>query len=244
MDPSEQIRSYWDRDALAYDRDPGHHPTAPLELAAWRGALAELLPAPPARVLDAGAGTGFLTLLAASLGHRVTALDLSAGMLEQLRAKAAAASLEVEVVQADALEAPDGPFDAVISRHLLWTLPQPEAALRRWHQVAPSGRLVLVDSTWGGTDLGSRLRHWAQTGLARARREPPAHHAPYPPEVRAHLPLAHSFRPELLLELVSRAGWSAPEVHRLGDVEWAETRRLPWPDRQLARPGRFALVAR
>ena len=53
-----------------------------------------------ASVLDIGAGTGRVALDLAALGHRVTALDLDAALLEALRERAA--GLPVETVQADA----------------------------------------------------------------------------------------------------------------------------------------------
>ena len=76
----DQLRDYWDADATSYDRDSGHYPASALERSAWRGSLERLLPAAPASVLDVGAGTGFLSLIAAELGHRVTAVDLSSGL--------------------------------------------------------------------------------------------------------------------------------------------------------------------
>src|SRR5580698_6559665 len=133
----DEIRTFWDDDAATYDDAPGHHPTSAAAQAAWTAALESLLPAPPARVLDCGAGTGFLSLIAARQGHKVTALDLSPGMLERLRSKAAAEGLGIEVVEGPAEEPPAGPFDVVIERHLIWTLPDPEAALRAWRRVAP-----------------------------------------------------------------------------------------------------------
>ena len=50
------------------------------------------------RVLDVGAGTGALSLLAAEIGHRVTALDLSEGMLAVAERKAVERGLELEFV--------------------------------------------------------------------------------------------------------------------------------------------------
>jgi protein-L-isoaspartate O-methyltransferase len=48
-------------------------------------ALRPLLPPPPADILDVGTGTGFLALLLAELGHRVSGIDLSEGMLVRVR---------------------------------------------------------------------------------------------------------------------------------------------------------------
>jgi SAM-dependent methyltransferase len=244
MERVDQVRDFWDADAATYDRDAGHHPVSPLERAAWRGTLERLLPAGPANVLDVGAGTGFLSLIASELGHRVTAVDLSSGMLGQLRAKADQAHLKVEIVEADAASVPPGPFDAVISRHLLWTLLEPMAALRAWHEVAPQGRLVLVESLWGDPRSSrDKIRRWAHQGLARARRNAPAHHATYDPELRAALPLAQGTSPETFLQLVLASGWPSPRIHQLTDVGWAARRGLPWPERALGGAPPFAVVA-
>ena len=76
-DVHDRIRDVWDRDAETYDHSASHAVSDPLEAAAWRAALRRALPDPPVAVLDVGAGTGSLSLLAAELGYRTTALDLS-----------------------------------------------------------------------------------------------------------------------------------------------------------------------
>jgi SAM-dependent methyltransferase len=144
------VREYWDLDAATYDHSPGHDPQTPVELAVWAATLRRLLPPPPARVLDAGAGTGFLSLLLAREGYRVTALDLAPAMLAQLNAKAQRRRLSIEIVEGNASEPSGVGYDAVVERHLVWTLPDPRAALEAWRQVAPTGTLVLLESSWGG----------------------------------------------------------------------------------------------
>lgn len=242
---TEAIREYWDIDAATYDRSASHHPSTPLQRAAWRGALAQLVGERNGlRVLDVGAGTGFLSLLLAELGHRVTAADLSSGMLEQLQRKAAECGYAVSTMQTDATGVPAGPFDVVVSRHLMWLLPDPVAALRAWAAAAPSGRLVLVDSEWGSSaDATERVRRSARHALARVRRTPPAHHADFDEVTRERLPLGHGPSPAELLEVVTAAGWAAPQAHRLDTVEWAMRERLPWPERALGVPPLFAIVA-
>ncbi|MGH9029359.1 MAG: class I SAM-dependent methyltransferase [Acidimicrobiales bacterium] len=238
----EQVRSFWDADAATYDRSRSHRPSSAAVLAAWTAALARLLPPAPARVLDAGAGTGFLSLIAARLGHAVTALDLSPLMLEQLERSARAESLEIETVVGPADRPPEG-FDSVIERHLLWTLPDPVGALKAWREAAPSGRLVLLESVWGSVDrfeaLRSRLRRLVRT----ARREPPDHHASYGEALRGALPLGSGTAPAELVGMVGTSGWIRPRLERLRDVEWSERCELSAIERVTGVSPRFAITA-
>jgi SAM-dependent methyltransferase len=249
MSVADEVRRYWDEDSAVYDDVPHHHPTDVAEQAAWSAALRDLLPPPPARILDCGAGTGFLSIAAARLGHRVTALDLSPGMLQRLREKAAAGGLAVDVVEGPAEEPPPGEFDAIIERHLTWTLPDPAATLRAWRKVAPTGRLVLFEGLWGAADPMERLRRRARGVLARgpwtggSSLQRGGHHAEYPTSLRELMPLGGGTTPAALVALVVEAGWAAPRLHRLRDIEWASALGLGFPGRILGVPPRFAVVA-
>ena len=239
-----EIQRFWDVDAATYDRSASHHPSSPLERAAWLAALQLLLPPAPAEVLDVGAGTGFLALQAATLGHRVTAVDLAPAMLERLKAKASAAGLTIDAREGDAAEPPEGPFDAVMERHLLWTLPDPLGALAAWRRAAPTGRLVLFESAWGaGAAPIDRLRSQVLSRWQRLRRVPPDHHGSYPAEVQAGLPMGAGPSPNTLIEAVAAAGWRAPRLVRLRDVEWAYAESQPLLERLLGTRPRFAVIA-
>jgi SAM-dependent methyltransferase len=238
----DEIRRFWDDDAATYDNAPGHRPTSAAVQAAWTAALEALLPPAPARVLDCGAGTGFLSLIAARLGHRVTALDLSPQMLSKLHAAADAEDLDIDVVVAPADEPPPG-FDAVIERHLLWTLPDPTAALAAWRGAAPTGRLVAIESLWGDSDPVEILRARAWGWVKSRRATPPDHHGPYPAEVRGALPLGSGTHPRTVAAMVAAAGWAAPRLVRLRDVEWAATLEQRLPERLLGATPKFAVVA-
>ena len=242
---SDQVRAYWDADAATYDRSPGHNPTTALERAAWAAALRRLLPPPPARVLDVGAGTGFLALLLAKQGYEVSALDLSPGMLLRLQDKAAEAGLEINTVQADACETPLSGFDAVVERHLMWTLPDPRTTLGAWRRSAPLGRLILFESLWGQAGgFTEQLRRAGHDALRRARRGRRDHHAEYNEELRGHFPLAGGAAPERLVSLVESTSWGAARVERLRDVEWAARNALPsFADRVVGVAPRFAVIA-
>jgi len=243
MSLADQIRSYWDVDSATYDRAEGHRPTSSAEKAAWATAFARLLPRAPARVLDCGAGTGFLSLIAARLGHKVTALDVSAGMLSQLRARATVEGRGVEIVEGPAEYPPPGPFDAVIERHVVWTLPDPTAALAAWRAVAPYGRLILVEGVWGKVDpvemIRSRLRDLAR----QLRRVPDDHHAPYGSQIAEALPFAHGTQPSALIDMVAAAGWPDPWIERLRDIEWAANLARPLPERLIGVSPRYVITA-
>ncbi len=243
-DAIDRIRGFWDADAAGYDQISGHYPQTAAEWAAWRGALEPLLPAAPCRVLDAGAGTGFLSLAVAGLGHAVTALDLSGQMLARLAAKALAQQLAVTTVQARAEQVPRERFDVVMSRHLLWTLPDPESALRAWRAAAPGGRLVLVESVWGESQSqAGRLRARGRRLARRLAAAPSGHHAEYDESITKALPFAGGLAPERLAELVQQAGWQRPRLRRLSTVEWILTRQLPWPERLFGTQPVYALWA-
>jgi ubiquinone/menaquinone biosynthesis C-methylase UbiE len=150
IDPvKQQVAAHWDRRAAHFDEDFGHSIKTAAERAAWDRILGLVAPAGGALdALDVGCGTGFLSLELAARGHRVTGVDLAPTMLELARGKAAAQGLAVRFETADAenLPYPAGSFDLVISRHVLWTLPNPEAAIADWLRVLrPGGRLAIVD---------------------------------------------------------------------------------------------------
>lgn len=241
---TDEIRRYWEDDALVYDDSPQHRPRSPMVRAAWTAAIEAALPSTAARVLDCGAGTGFLSLTAAELGHRVTAIDFSPGMLERLARRATEAGLDITTVEAPADRPPKGPFDAIVERHLLWTLPEPVDALRAWRAVASVGcRLVLVESLWGLADPVERWRGTLRRALGSLRRLPPEHHAEYEPGLRATLPLGSGTHPSRLIEMVLDAGWSRPRLRRLRDVEWAERTQLALPERLVGVVPRFVIEA-
>ena len=177
-DVHDRIRDYWDRDSDTYDETRSHAISDPLEAAAWRQALADALPGPGSKVLDVGAGTGALSLLAAELGYEVTALDLSTGMLgrAELKAKERGLDERMRFVVGSGTEPPDGPFDAVMERHVLWTLPDPVGALARWREV--SKRLVLFEGVWGEDDLRRKAKdlaaEWLRRFMGVGRRPPRA----------------------------------------------------------------------
>ncbi|MCO5969272.1 class I SAM-dependent methyltransferase [Actinoallomurus soli] len=150
-DDSTAIADYWDAAAPAFDDEPDHGLGDERTRAAWARLLDAWMPPAPVGVLDVGCGTGSLSLLLAQAGHRVTGVDLAPTMVARARGKLEAAGLPGRFLVGDATSPPTGDevFDVVLSRHLVWTLPDPEAALGEWaERLRPGGRLVLVEGRW------------------------------------------------------------------------------------------------
>jgi ubiquinone/menaquinone biosynthesis C-methylase UbiE len=153
----ELVRRHWDRRAARFDAEsPSHGLRTDVQTRAWQRLTAEISGPTPIDALDVGCGTGFLSLLLAERGHRVTAVDVAPSMLALARTKAAARGLTARFIEADA-EAPDLPeksLDLIVERHVLWTLPHPEAALDAWRRLLrANGRVVLIEGHWGAMGL-------------------------------------------------------------------------------------------
>lgn len=154
MDHEETLRSvsqFWSEQAHAFDQEPDHGLNDPVTRKAWRERLLGWLPSPPALVADLGCGTGSIAVLLAEEGYEVTGVDLSAAMVDVARQKAdeAGVGCRFHLGNASDPNLRNGTFDAVLSRHLLWTLPDPHWAIGRWIRLlAPEGRLVLIEGRW------------------------------------------------------------------------------------------------
>jgi ubiquinone/menaquinone biosynthesis C-methylase UbiE len=120
-----------------------------------------LTPCKRLKVLDVGTGAGFLALLFAEMGHDVTGIDISEGMLEKAKNHAENMGLEIDFFHGDAENLPfeDCYFDLVVSKYLLWTLPEPSCAVREWKRVLkPEGMIFAIDGNWFDPRTGNRLK--------------------------------------------------------------------------------------
>ena len=173
-------RDVWDAEAAAFDEAPDHGLRDPAVRRVWRDLLLSHLPGTPGRAADLGCGTGTLSLLLADAGWRVDGLDLSPEMVRLAREKAGGRT-DVSYVEGDASAPPfeAGAYDAVLCRHVLWALPEPVDALRRWEALlAPGGRMLMVEGRWfngaglAAPDTVELLAAAGRTGVVTPMPEP------------------------------------------------------------------------
>jgi ubiquinone/menaquinone biosynthesis C-methylase UbiE len=207
--------------------------------------------------LEIGAGTGYfcINLLQLGLVERVTATDISQGMLDALDASAKDLGLEVETARADAedLPADDGSVDLVFGHAVLHHLPDLESALAELRRVLRPGGMVAFcgePSRYGdviaaapkrGAGLAAPLWRWAVGAPGRpfAGADGDDGSGPEWRELEWEVDV-HSFAPGALRELLEDAGFT--EVRIRGEellsslYGWvlrtleatADPERVPW----------------
>ena len=162
---------YWDKLAATFDDEPDHGLDDPVVRHEWRRCLQEWLPDRPLSILDAGCGTGSLSLLMAELGHQVTGIDWSPAMIALATSKAAASGRALFFEVGDARDPQRGgvKYDVVTCRHLLWAFTEPREVLQRWIELlVPGGMLLLIEGHWhtGGGLHANGLREQLPRRLA------------------------------------------------------------------------------
>ena len=143
------IRKYWNWRSRSYGLDKDRS----IQVAdRWKTVMNELAESGQGRcALDIGTGTGQFAFYLADQGFEVSAVDLSEKMIAWASEKAHQSGRAIDFSTGDAehLDFEDNTFDVVVSRNLLWTLPDPARAIQEWHRVLkPNGRIIVSDGFW------------------------------------------------------------------------------------------------
>lgn len=108
---------------------------------------------PGMRVLDAACGTGNLSLPAARTGATVVGLDLAPNLIEQARANAEEAGLDIRFDVGDVEDMPyaDGEFHVVMTMFGAMFAPRPDVTAAELKRVcSPGGLIAMANWTPGG----------------------------------------------------------------------------------------------
>lgn len=223
----EDIREYWSRRSETFDLAFGHRIPQGPEFDAWAAAIRERLGPAPRRVLELACGTGEVTRLLLSLGHEVTALDFSEAMLAVARRKhAGAKGLRFLLADAENPMEPDESYDAIVCRHLVWTLTTPEAAFAEWHRMLkPGGTLLFFDGDWAEPTRLGRLASRAIAVVDRFIGTDPHYdgamgerHA----SIMQRLPFGGGLTAERVLPLLEVAGFADMTIGSHGPIAAAQ----------------------
>jgi len=129
----------------------------------WEGIIKGLLPEDKGvKILDAGGGTGRLTLPLAQMGYPVTLCDLSSGMLAVASKKVQSEGLgdKVEIKEVDISSMPfsDESFGLVLCMHGAFCNADSNKAAKELTRVLKKGGLIIVDTL---------SRYWAATNVLK-----------------------------------------------------------------------------
>ncbi|QFJ54678.1 class I SAM-dependent methyltransferase [Pseudobutyrivibrio xylanivorans] len=153
----KENRAYWQQRAAGYS-EVNKEELAGVQRNTWTSFLtAKISERFPNRepetisILDVGAGPGFISIILAEAGYKVTAFDFSDEMLKEARANAGELASKITFRQGDAMDLPFDKevFDVVFSRNLIWNIPFPEKAYEQWLRVLkPEGLMMVFDANW------------------------------------------------------------------------------------------------
>lgn len=214
FDLKEEIRSYWSKRSQTFDLAFGHFIAPGPEARAWQQPMRETLGDRPLKVLELACGTGEVTRLIHDLGHDVTALDFSEAMLRVARAKHEGKErLRFILADAENTMEPDAAYDAIVCRHLVWTLTAPQATFREWLRLLkPGGRLLVYDGDWTKPSPTGRLFAYLVSLIDRIQGADPYYDGAMSEKhemIMRALPFGEGLTCERLGPLLAEAGFEA-----------------------------------
>ena len=242
MELLASIAEYWSMRAEGYSESVNRNLDS-LESGSWLRRISKYSDlGSPMRILDAGTGPGFFPMLLGGQGHDVTAIDCTEAMLRESERNCRERGAEARFLRMDAqdLDVPDGSFDLVLSRNLIWNLERPERAYREWLRVlAPGGRMIVFD---GNHYLHLYDRDYSENSrlaLEHPRVNIDGVDTWIIREIARDLPLSRERRPQWDLGVLMEAG----AVSVSAEFEPGETVRVDSPRGTVFLPDRFTICA-
>ncbi|AKB48860.1 SAM-dependent methyltransferase [Methanosarcina sp. Kolksee] len=223
----EEITKRWDYSSQHYDTYHGHGVKSEEEAAAWKALFRQVIPGEKLSVLDVGCGTGEMSKMLADMGHKVTGIDLSEKMLSVAKSKSPG-SIKFRIGDAENPPFDEGKFDAVVTRHVLWTLPNPEKALKSWRNVLkPGGKAVIIDGVWDDGRLETHLKRKIGEAMIHIVEKNDISKDSYTAEVNAILPNAKGVSLDKAREYMEKVGFKDVRSIELNDLVRIQKKHMP-----------------
>ena len=209
-DRKERITGYWSKRSESYIQQKRRE-LKNSHLQKWQAEIRKQIPAnKKLKILDAGCGSGFFSVLLAKEGHQVTGIDLTPEMIvnSKILAEEEGVSCRFLVMDAEELQFESESFDLVISRNLTWTLPNVKEAYAEWKRVLKEGGILLnFDANYGNSDFTEQYglnndSEMFDVGDDMARECE---------EIKRQLPISSYFRPAWDVEVLGKLGFE--EMH-------------------------------
>lgn len=230
LDQKQVVKDYWEHRSSTFDDSPGHVLSSKREETAWKDLLKKKL-GKANRVLDVGAGTGFLSLMLAEMGYEVVGVDVSKNMIDRAKGKAEKKGLKIDfrVDDAENLSFEDNSFDAVVNRAVLWTLPDPEKAVREWKRVLkPDGKICFfVHEPHAGIVNNARKQLSKFLVLALERRNPWKSLK----GSKGKLPFNGGFEPTKVVNLLEKVGFEHISAESTDEIRELKRENMSFPYR-------------
>lgn len=221
MELKEKIRHGWDVSAEGFSKIVVAPEFEMPGRGVWTDLILEKAPGEGSlKILDVGTGPGLFATILSLAGHQVTGIDISEPMLDQAKENSAKYGVRPEILlmNSEDIEFADNMFDMIVSRNVVWTMVNPEAAYEKWLKcLKPGGRVVVFDE-------GHEARPTDQLP------EPPRAYdeergrkyferfGEMPPVSYSNYEEARGFKKDLKLSYAARPNWDLRQMKSLGYV--------------------------
>lgn len=199
---------------------------------AWKDVLTEHIERNAGlKILDLGCGPGFFSCILSEMGHQVTGIDGSRGMLAAAAKNAAAlgVSPELKYMNYNALDFEENTFDAIVCRNVTWTMGDPEKIYADLLKILkPGGIFLIYDSNWYhhylDPEMDQRVYEIEQEHerIYGIHRDIAGHIDEDTPNFLATHPMALHNRPEWDKEVLEGMGASVTLRTELGEIVYTD----------------------
>ncbi len=232
----EEFQSYWNERSDTYSLS-NIEELNNFKKDAWLRLLVENAPKKQnIRVLDIGCGPGLFAILMASIGNKVSAIDISEGMIKHAKQNSDDLDLNIEFKQVEGNELPfeDDEFDLIISRNVVWNIENPIEAFKEWRRVLnKEGKIIYFDANWYSYLFDNEQRKEIEYDRSQMKElYGETQHAKQTKSlenIAKALPLSKENRPSWDLEALKTCGFNFVEVkENVGEYVWDDKQKIQY----------------